>query len=106
MPVIKRTVSAAAENAVQGLRFATLKGPALVSLFASTETAGETVTCGVGDLSVLENAVMNVQTTVGVVDTGKDQLLFREPMAAGQIVLAVPAVAATVTFELLIEALT
>lgn len=105
MPVIKRKVSAASENVLTDRRFANLKGPALVSLWATTATAGEVLSFGVGDLLVAEACAINLEVANEVVDTNRDQILWREPVASGQLTLAVPAVAADMSYILLIEAL-
>lgn len=105
MPIIKRKVSAATENALQQLRFTNLGRAALVSLWASTATVSEVLSFGVGDLLVAESVAMNLEVANEVVDTNRDQLLFREPVGAGQLVLSVPAVAADMSFLLVIESL-
>lgn len=105
MPVIRRTIAAASENAVQGLRFSNMDRASLISVYASTPTEGEKISVGVNDLNVLESGVVNVESASTVVDVQRDQVLFREPVGAGQLVVAVPAVAADFTFMVVIEPL-
>lgn len=105
MPAIKRKLSASTENALTNLRFTRPKSATLVSLFASTATAGEKLTFGVGDTIVAEDMQINLESANEVVDTARDQLLFREPCPPGEYVLAVPTVAADLSYLLNIESL-
>lgn len=105
MPAIKRVLTAATSNALSTLRFSNPKRPSAVSLWASSPTAGENITFGVDDLVLAEAAEVNLETANQVVDTSRDQILFREPAPPGQFVLDVPAVAADLSFLLNIELL-
>jgi len=105
MPVIKRKVTAASANVVNGLRFSKQKRPFAASLWASTPTAGEALTFGVDDLIITEDAPMNLEIANEVVDTARDQILFREPCPSGEIVLGIPTVAADCSYLLNIEQL-
>lgn len=105
MPVIKREVTAATENAVNGLRFSKQKGPSAISLWLCTATAGEVATFGIDDVSFAENVYMNVQAGAGILDVSRDQILFREPCPAGELVLAFPAAAGQILYHINIETL-
>ncbi len=98
MPVIKRLIAAPTANALSTLRFSNPKRGALVSLFASSPTAGEDLTFGVDDVIVVEAAEVNLEVANQTIDTNRDQILFREPVPPGQYVLNVPAVAADFSF--------
>lgn len=101
MPVIKRKVTAASANVLSTLRFSNPSRPSAVSLWASTATASETLTFGGGvDKIYTEDAAINLESANEVVDTSRDQILFREPVVAGQYVLNVPTVAADMSFLL------
>jgi len=84
MPAIRLlTVHAAAAttaNIYDGIRFDTLIGPALVSLWFSAEDEGDLFSFAVGDQEYLVDASVNVEAGTGVVDTDRDQILFREPI--------------------------
>jgi len=102
MPSIRRQVSAATENALDGLKFRTQGSPALVTLAASTETATETVSFSVGNNDYLVSANMNVRTddTVSLED---DVLLQQEAVPPGEYFLQFPACTGTIDFLLIIE---
>lgn len=102
MPAIKRTLTAASANALTGLQFAEQPSATAVSLWATTVTAGEVCSFSVGDRTFLEDAVANTGTAQ-IVDTAKDQLLFREIVPGGAFRLAVPAVVATFAYLINIE---
>lgn len=87
MPVIKRKVTASNANVLSTLRFSNPISPAAVSLWAVGQAADGTLSFGVDSELVVESAIMNVQSAAGVVDTDRDQILFREPVPGGQYVL-------------------
>ena len=103
MPAIKRQITAATENALTNLRFTRPKRPTLVSLWASSATAGEDLSFSVDDLVVADSCEINLEAANQVIDVQRDQILFREPCPAGEYVLAVPAVAADMSYQLNIE---
>jgi len=83
MPVIGR-ISATTADALNGLNFNVQNRPALVSLFAVGATEGDTLDFTVNSLSFAEAVATNVEAASGVVDTSRDQILFREAVPAGQ----------------------
>ena len=103
MPTVKRKISAATSNAVSTLRFMNPKSPAAVSIWASSATAGEDLTFGVDDILLTEAAEINLEEANQVINTHRDQILFREPCPPGQYVLAIPAVAADLSFLIVQE---
>jgi len=103
MPTIKRIITAATANALSTLRFSNPKAPSAVSLWASSPTAGEDLSFGVDDLLICEAAEVNLEVANQTVDSGRDQILFREPAPPGQYVLDVPAVAADLSFMIVQE---
>jgi hypothetical protein len=105
VPAIKRVITAATANALSTLRFSNPKRPSAVSLWASSVTAGEDLTFGVDDLILCEAAEINLESANQVIDTSRDQILFREPCPPGQYVLNVPAVATDMSFLLVQELL-
>lgn len=84
MPAIMRNIPATIADALTGLNFKVQNRPALVSLFVSTETEADTVSFLVNSLSFLEDAEPNTEAATGVVDTTRDQILFREGVPAGE----------------------
>lgn len=103
MPTIKRKLTAASDDALANLQFATQGAPALVSLFASTATEGEACTFTVGNRQYAVEAEANLEAASGVVDTDRDQILFQEAVPPGRYHLQVPAVTATFQYILAIE---
>ena len=105
MPAIKRTITAATENALTNLRFTRPKRATLVSLFASSAAAGDDLTFSVDDLVLADAMEVNIESADRVVDVSRDQLMFREPCPPGEYVLAVGSVGGTdLTYQLNIEA--
>ena len=102
MPTISRQISAATDDALSGLKFKVQGSPALVSLYASTETATETVSFSVGSQEFLSGGVMNVQTDDSV-KINECALLQQEAVPAGEYYLSFPACAGTINFVLMIE---
>jgi len=84
MPSIRtRTIHAAAAttaNIYDGLRFDTLVGPALISIWASVQDPGDTFAFSVGEQEFMVDAAANVEIAVFVVDTNRDLLMSREPV--------------------------
>ena len=84
MPSIMRNIPATIADALNSLNFAVQNRPALISLWAAGATEGDVVSFLVNSLSFLEDAEHNVEASSGVVDTDRDQILFREGVPAGQ----------------------
>ena len=103
MPTIKRTVAAATDDALQGLKFKTQGAPALVTLVASSATGGETLSFSVGSNEFASQAIMNIEVASQTVDMQRDVILQQEAVPPGEYFLAVPTVAADMTFCLIIE---
>jgi len=103
MPTIRRQISAASDNVLEGLQFSVQDSPALVTLYAATATEGETLTFSVGSRQFAVGAVMNVEGSTGVVRTDTDMILDQEVVPAGKYFLEFPAVAANLMYLLIIE---
>ena len=85
-----KNVAAGTANALDGLQFQDIPEPgALVSIWASTPTAGGTISYSVGTERFLVAAESNIEIAADVVDTNRDQILDREPVPAGKQFLAV-----------------
>lgn len=93
MPTIRLSnVAAATANALDGLQFQDIPQPgALVSIYASTPTAGGLISYSVGTERFLVDAAVNIEISADVVDTSRDMVLDREPVPAGKQFLAVAA---------------
>ena len=89
--IMEKNVAAGTTNALDGKKFENLEGPALISLYASTAVAGGNVDFSVGSEDFLKGAGVNIESSADVVDTDRDQVLFREPVPAGKMFLAVNA---------------
>lgn len=84
MPSIKRTIPDTTADALNGQRFKVQARPALVSLYAVGTTEGDVISFAVDSQEFLNNAQVNVESASGVVDVSRDQILFREPVPAGE----------------------
>jgi len=84
MPAIMRNIPATTGDALNGLNFNVQNRPALISLWASTDDEGDTISFLVNSLSFLEDAEVNLELASGTVQTNTDQILFREGVPAGQ----------------------
>jgi len=102
MPAIKITNQATNANALSTLKFSKLTMGALLSLYASAVTATDVISLSVDNEEFLRNANPNIETAADVVDTDRDQILFREPTGPGDIFLPITATTA-VNFLLVIE---
>lgn len=90
MPAIRLSnVAAGTDNALEGKKFEDLPGPALISIYASTAVAGGLIDFSVDSEDFLKSASVNIESSADVVDTDRDQVLFREPVPAGKMFLAV-----------------
>jgi len=103
MPAIRRVVAAASDDVLLGLKFKTQGSPALVTLIASSATAGEDLTFSVGSVVFLEAAEINLEVANQVIDADRDVLLIQEAVPPGEYFLRVPVVAADMSFLLIIE---
>lgn len=103
MPSVKVSNQAASTNAMNGLTFEDIPEPgALVSLYAAGVTVLDTIGLSVGSERFLVDADVNIEISADVVDTDRDQVLFREPVPAGKLFLPV-AVTTALNWLLVIE---
>jgi len=85
-----KDVAAGTANCLDGLLFQSLPEPgALVTIYASTPTDGNTLDFSVGSERFLSSAETNVESSANVVDTNRDMVLDREPCPPGKMFLAV-----------------
>jgi len=90
--ILLKNVGAGTANAVDGLQFQDIQEPgALVTIYASTPTAGGLISYSVGTERFLVAAAVNIEISADVVDTSQDLVLDREPVPAGKQFLAVDA---------------
>ena len=88
--IMLKNVAAGTANAVDGLQFQDIPDPgALISLYATTPTAGALVSFSVGTERYLVDAAVNIESSADVVDTDRDKVLDREPVPGGKVFLAV-----------------
>lgn len=103
MPSVKRVNVATTTNAMNGLKFEDIPpGGALLSLYASAVTAGDTIGLSVGSEDFLVDAEPNLEASADVVDTDRDQILVQEPVPEGKIFMPITATTA-VNFLLVLE---
>ena len=93
MPAIARkNVAAGTANDLDGLQFQDIESPgALITIYATTPTAGGTIDYSVGTERFLVAAELNIEASADVVDNDRDKVLDREPVPAGKQFLAVNA---------------
>jgi len=93
MPSIAlKNVAAGTANALDGLQFQDIPRPgALVTIYASTPTAGGSIDYSVGTERFLSGAQLNIEGSADVVSSEVDLVLDREPVPAGKQFLAVNA---------------
>ena len=103
MPTIARVVAAATQDALSGLKFKTQGAPALVTLAASSATAGEDLSFSVGSAEFISQGEINLEAADQRVSMNTDILLDREAVPAGEYFLSVPVVAGDMSFVLIIE---
>jgi len=91
MPSIRLSnVAASTSNALDGLQFQDLPAPgALVTIYATTPTAGGNISYSVGTERFVVAASINIESSADVVDSDRDLVLDREPVPAGKQFLAV-----------------
>lgn len=95
MPSIRVNNQASAANALANLKFAQLKGPAVLFLWLSAVTATDTVSLSAGsENEMLVNANPNIEASADVVDTDRDQILWAEPVSGGDLFMTVTATTA------------
>lgn len=103
MPTIKRIITAATDDALQGLKFKVQGSPALITLAASSATAGEDLSFSVGSQEFCSACEVNLEVANQVIDMQRDIILQQEAVPAGEYYLRVPTVAADLSFCLIIE---
>ncbi len=89
--IMLKNVAAGTADALTGLQFKVQNRPALVSLFASTPTAGALLSLTIGSIQVLVDAAINIEGSADVVSTEADQVLFQERVPPGEYFLPVAA---------------
>jgi len=103
MPVIRRVITAATEDALSTLKFKTQSLAALVSLFMSSATAGEDASFSVDSQEFAQAAEVNLEIANQVIDMERDAILFNEEVPAGEYFLRIPVVAVDMSFALVID---
>jgi len=103
MPAIKRVITAASQDALSGLKFKTQSVPALVTLAASSPTAGEDLSFSVDSQEFCSAAEINLEIANQTIDMQRDIILFQERVPAGEYFLNIPVVTADVSFQLIID---
>jgi len=87
-----KNVAAGTPNALDGLQFQDIPlGGALITIYASTPTAGASLNYKVGTEVFLDLAEVNIEGSADVVSTESDMILDREPVPMGKQFLAVNA---------------
>ena len=103
MPVIRRTITAATQDALANLKFATQGVPALVTIAISAGTAGEDFSFTVDSNEFVAQAEINLEVANQVIDMERDVVMLAERVPAGQYFLSVPVVTTDVSFTVIID---
>jgi len=95
MPSIKPAGGATSTDALSNLKFSVVPlGGAVLNFWASGATAADTVGLSIGARDMLvAGSEVNIETSADRIDVSVDQLLFNEPVEAGQLFLPVVATA-------------
>lgn len=101
MPVLRVMNQGDSDDALATRKFNIIPARgALVSMFASCVTSGDTVGLSVGEKEIVpSNTQPNIEVSADVIDTSRDQLLNAEPVPAGQLYAPV-AVTTALNFQL------
>lgn len=95
MPSTKIVNQATSANAMAGLNFEDIPPQgALLSLYASGVTAGDTISCTAAGEQLAVDAEPNIEIGADVVDTSRDRILFQEPVSEGKVFIPVTATTA------------
>jgi len=106
MPSTSVKNQADAANAMAGLNFEDIPpGGALLSLYAAGVTVLDQIDCTAAGEQLLVNGHVNIEISADVLDTGRDQLLFQEPVKEGKVFLPV-AVTTALNWLLVLEYVT
>jgi len=102
--ILLKNVGAGVANAVDGLQFEDIQPPgAIVTIYASTPTAGGLISYSIGTERFLVDAAVNIEGSADVVNTHTDLVLDREPVPPGKQFLET--VAQIINFLIVIEQL-
>lgn len=103
MPSVSVKNQAGAANAMAGLNFEDVPpGGALLSLYAAGVTVLDAIDCTAAGEQLLVTGQCNIEISADVLDTGRDQLLFQEPVKEGKVFLPV-AVTTALNWLLVLE---
>lgn len=90
--IMLKNVAAGTANALDGLSFQDIpERGAIVTVYATTAVAGGNISYKVGREDYLDSAQVNIEAAADVIDTDRDAVLFREPVASGKQFLSVNA---------------
>jgi hypothetical protein len=88
--IMLKNQAAGSANVLTGLTFETIPAPgALVSVYATCAAAGGTISYAVDQERYLVSAQTNIESSADVIDTDRDLVMDREPVASGQQFLSV-----------------
>lgn len=87
MPALRFRVSATTTDALANRKFSVIPaGGAIINLFIACVTATDTFGFSIGDRDLMVNgSSMNIEVSADVVDNDRDQVLFNEIVAGGQL---------------------
>jgi len=93
MPSIKPPGGGTSSDALSNLKFSVIPlGGAVLNFWASGDDAADTVGLSIGDRDLLvAGSECNIEVSPDAITVDRDQLLFNEPVPAGQLFLPVVA---------------
>ncbi len=95
MPTIKPAGGGTSTDALSNLKFSVVPlGGAMLNFWASGATAADTVGLSIGDRDILvAGSECNIELSADVITVDRDQIVFNEPVSAGQLFLPIVATA-------------
>lgn len=91
MPTIRTAPTATNADVLSNLKFSVIPARgAILNLWASSATNGDTFGLSIGDRDIIVNGTeLNVEASADVIDTDRDQMVFNEIIGGGQLFLPV-----------------
>jgi len=97
-------VSAVTGDAIANEEIRNVKSPSIVNLFATSVTVTDTIGLELDSTIIMPSGTANVAAAaLGMVDTGRDQLVFDTVVGRGTLRLPVPILTTSLIFLLSVE---
>jgi len=104
MPSRRLLVSAVTGDALADQDIRTVEEPSVVNLFATSVTVTDQIGLRMGKTIIMDDGLCNVSAAaLGMVDTGRDQLVFETIVGAGTLRVPVPILTTSLIFIISVE---